>query len=856
MEIFLLIVISVFLLQISINVARLRKSKSDAFANLTLEMSELLTRFSKVVESMNAALESLRQRAPGKEAPAPVVEYCAPPPSEPVARHEAVERESISPSSIELEYVPEPEMPIVSEYISTTPLTSSDRMEPEVESVVAQKKVKPIIRQTVRKPPPKIVEDVKTILSKIWQWILVGEEFRPKNVSMEYALASTWLMRLGIIALVVCVGYFLKWSIDRGLLAPTARVALSIVAGVGMLTAGMMNINRKYHILGQGFMGGGLATLYFSMFSAGPMYHLMPLGVSFALMAVVTATAGVLAITSNSLLVAIFGIIGGYATPIILRTGEPNLTVLYGYLLLLGVGVLCISHVRQWRLLNYLAFLFTWGLYFASAGSYKPSHDFPVAIVFLSLLFVVHSAIVLYYNMIKRRPTTMLEIIHLILNALLFTWTSYYLIVNAVGRPWPALMAIGCGLFFTMQILVFLRRRLVDRNLLLVLVGLAGFYIIWAVPLVTERETLTVAWALLALFFLWVGQRLNSNAMTAIANILYIIVLYVFMVGDIPRAFDRLDFHDVPFSRYLQHLWSHGVTFAAVIFSLFGAAFIYRQKSAAATPLSVDPANDTPAIVARGTAFHLVFWMGAAIFFYCIYFESGLLLSYYTAARPPVQTILWCGLIMFVLHYYRTSRLAVYLVVANMLFVCASIKILFFDQSFWDLSVSFFRYGDAAPAVFFRLIDWTAFFFVALQLMSSMREKREPVDFRSIYIVLCNAILFFYTSLETNTLFHFYIPVFQAGAISVLWALCAIIYLLIGLRHRSRSWRVSGLVIFVIVAFKVFLLDLAELAVIYRVLAFMIVGVLMLGGSFAYIKANKLFIAREEKNDETGTPTL
>jgi len=42
---------------------------------------------------------------------------------------------------------------------------------------------------------------------------------------MEYAVATTWLIRAGIIAIVTCIGYFLKWSIDRNLLGPEARVA-------------------------------------------------------------------------------------------------------------------------------------------------------------------------------------------------------------------------------------------------------------------------------------------------------------------------------------------------------------------------------------------------------------------------------------------------------------------------------------------------------------------------------------------------------------------------------------------------------------------------------------------------------
>ena len=37
------------------------------------------------------------------------------------------------------------------------------------------------------------------ILNKIWNWIVVGEEFRNPSISMEYAVASAWLLRSAII---------------------------------------------------------------------------------------------------------------------------------------------------------------------------------------------------------------------------------------------------------------------------------------------------------------------------------------------------------------------------------------------------------------------------------------------------------------------------------------------------------------------------------------------------------------------------------------------------------------------------------------------------------------------------------
>ena len=65
------------------------------------------------------------------------------------------------------------------------------------------------------------------------------------------------------------------------------------IVGLAMLIAGtqLLGGGRKYHVFGQGLMGGGLATLYFSVFAAANFYHLVEQVPAFALMAAITALA-------------------------------------------------------------------------------------------------------------------------------------------------------------------------------------------------------------------------------------------------------------------------------------------------------------------------------------------------------------------------------------------------------------------------------------------------------------------------------------------------------------------------------------------------------------------------------------
>jgi uncharacterized membrane protein len=76
-------------------------------------------------------------------------------------------------------------------------------------------------------------------------------------------------------------------------------------------------------------------------------------------------------------------------------------------------------------------------------------------------------------------------------------------------------------------------------------------------------------------------------------------------------------------------------------------------------------------------------------------------------------------------------------------------------------------------------------------------------------------------------------------ALSVLWALLALTYVVVGLIFAVRGLRLMGLVIFAVTAGKVLLLDMARVAVLYRVLSAMGLGVLSLIGSYAYQRVRR-----------------
>jgi uncharacterized membrane protein len=108
-----------------------------------------------------------------------------------------------------------------------------------------------------------------------------------------------------------------------------------------------------------------VAILYAAFFAAHALYNLLSVFPTFALMALVTAVACLLAIRYDALFTAVLGLIGGFATPIALSTGQDRPIGLFSYILLLNVGLASVALRKRWHALVLMALAGTFVIEFA-----------------------------------------------------------------------------------------------------------------------------------------------------------------------------------------------------------------------------------------------------------------------------------------------------------------------------------------------------------------------------------------------------------------------------------------------------------------------------------------------------------
>jgi len=284
-------------------------------------------------------------------------------------------------------------------------------------------------QQPTQTQPP--VAHAEQLLEKISQAVQQPPEQKlstaPKDraptepVSKPFWAPLNWEQFLGVklfawaagLALFLGVGFFLKWSFDRGLITPPVRVAMGFVTGIGLLVTGLRIPRQRYNALAQAFIASGVVVLYADIFASCAFYHFIPNAAAFLLMVLVTVTAFLLAVRLDAPVVAILGLLGGFLTPPLLSTGEDQPFGLFGYIALLDIGLLAVALNKRWNYMTFLGALATVAMQFGWVHRFFVADKMPVATaVFLVFpaLFTA-AAVIAHHLQLTNRLLTLSAII-------------------------------------------------------------------------------------------------------------------------------------------------------------------------------------------------------------------------------------------------------------------------------------------------------------------------------------------------------------------------------------------------------------------------------------------------------------
>ena len=216
-----------------------------------------------------------------------------------------------------------------------------------------------------------------------------AEENSRTSPDFESRIGVHWLNRVGIVALLVGVSLFLKFAFEGEWVGPTGRIDIGLAAGLAIIAWSEWFRIRTYRIFSFSLKALGLGVLYLSLWAAFQVYYLIPWTVAFLAMVTVTAATATLALWQSSEILALFALTGGFATPVLLYTGESREIQLFSYLAILNIATLVLAGYRAWRRLFLGSLVATSILYFSWYVIFYRSDERTPTLLFATAFFII-----------------------------------------------------------------------------------------------------------------------------------------------------------------------------------------------------------------------------------------------------------------------------------------------------------------------------------------------------------------------------------------------------------------------------------------------------------------------------------
>jgi uncharacterized membrane protein len=370
-------------------------------------------------------------------------------------------------------------------------------LSPEISNVpTAHKTAHPV------PPPPTPPALPKPLLRPIPQ-----SSRPPSSTDLEALIGGRWFNRIGIIALLFAISYFLKLAFDNNWIGPAGRVTIGIILGLLMLPWSDWLLAHDYTYFSEGIAGLGEATLFVSVWAACQYYNLFSRQIGFLALVLVTVIMAYLALRRNSERIAFLSLLGGLLTPALMSSGENQQFVLFSYLLLLGAAALIVSWRRGWQTLLPLAFgathLYFWqwyDLFYTRAGFLGST------LVFATLIFILY-AIGPAARVLFRRPLRTFDVLLVLANAF-----AYIAILYTLFWPkdrWPLTLLFVALAIAHLSIALLLPDPNADEATTprFLYTGLAIACLSLAIPIKLEHNAVTIAFAIEGAILVSLGFR-------------------------------------------------------------------------------------------------------------------------------------------------------------------------------------------------------------------------------------------------------------------------------------------------------------------------------------------------------------
>ena len=727
------------------------------------------------------------------------------------------------------------------EALSTKPTKAEDREVLTIgQKLEAQKSLHKVVPTEEKEPPEKkvqlqpkvshetkIIQEQKSITApKVLEKTPLEKYF--EEINWEEFLFGNIILKVAIVAFILGIGLFLKYSIDRDWIPVWGRVLIGIMVGISMLLGGIKMINNKHKLFSEGLFGGGIAVLYLSTFAAFAFEGFKFIDVNFAFVAMIgiTILAGVISIRFDAKSTAIFGLIGGFATPFLLSSGSGNYVGLLTYMLILNLGVLYISLYKKWSLLTWMAFAITALTQLATVG--RTVESFVPLLMLLGLFFVIYS-LVPFIREIKEKKE------HLANPSVFLFWANFIVAILSflalfehyeIELLYYAGVTVVLAAYLLSYAMVLSRKNVLYKNLFYIVLAQAIALLLVTPAFIFSGASLSIVWAIESLMLLWIATKSEEKTYGLFGLFGFVITILRYLGFDI--------FGQLTYSFYengkvsMAYIGQVTLTSFFVIGSLFAGYKLLEKSSLNFEYIS----NKVVSLV-----LFMVSFLGAYIML--TYISTMLFDLIYDLNVFTISSILIIGLFAFLFSRSEYSK------------SFNHIYYLFMGLLMFEFIDNISHIGGENILV--SLLSFLAFIGVGgfIYHIAFKESERKIANYKLSEVMLSSAIglLFIFLNVEVYHVVKLFDATATKFAITLLWIFFGIALFVYAILKDRKISKMTGTVLILLAILKAFFVDLANLDSIYRIVLFLILGTILFGLSYFYQSkqsSNKASIEEEE----------
>ncbi|SEM26014.1 Predicted membrane protein [Chryseobacterium taichungense] len=630
----------------------------------------------------------------------------------------------------------------------------------------------------------------------------------------------------GIFTLVLGIGYFVKYAIDKNWIGEISRAGIGFAVGVTIIAMGHF-LRRNYTVFASIITGGGIAILYFTTTIAFREYHLFAQSTAFSVTCIITVLSILLSYYYKSEILIIFSLFGGFLAPLMISTGQSNYPFLFTYISVINIGMLAVAFLRQWKSIGWISFIFTY-LYLFYWTLEKTE--------IITIYFYIASYIIFYVfalqSYFRKQSLSSRDILMLVLINFTSIIGTVYIFKQLQYDP-----VIIFPVSFGFLNCILLYRECAENKSSLshsVFSGMVVSLITVAVALQFRAHLITSVWAVEATLLLFIWKKNNLRIFKIFFYILFPLVIIAQMMT------------------WAEYLDAKNLT------PVFNPIFLTSSVTVFTTLVNLVLLRKLPESKLHDNSFFENLF--TSVSFAIVYVALLLEILYQISEMPPI--IIFSTAMLFSICYIFTILLfRKKLEIRQMLEI--ALLYIFLSLIIFNTVISgtgivshivmkkldiqyYFLYGlYLLPLLYttLKILRDSAFFQIRLSywLLTATIVIAVSMEFYHLYILLFAKAIPQVPKLQTH---------FSLLYLPIIWAVLASIFIYIGLKSNAREYGKAGFALLVVMILKLYLHDVWKMDNVSRIIAFIILGIILLLSSFLFQRLKNLLKTIVEKKDD------